>query len=107
MTKHLINLVAEICKLGCPVCSILCYTKTPWCNKSEAKSEAPVIFIFCIGLKGVISGRGQGLLFCVCSHLQSCANKQKMHVDKQLKPEQLKEPTAMYDCGQHLCNSQL
>ena len=25
-----------------------------------------------------------------------------MHVDKQLKPEQLKEPIAMYDCDQHL-----
>ena len=30
-----------------------------------------------------------------------------IHVDKQLKPEQLKEPIAMYDCGQHLSNSQL
>ena len=32
-----------------------------------------------------------------------------MHVDKHLKPEQLKEPTSytMYDCGQHLSNSQL
>ena len=25
-----------------------------------------------------------------------------MHVDKQLKSEQLKELIAMYDCGQHL-----
>ena len=30
-----------------------------------------------------------------------------MHVVKQLKPEQLKEPIAMYDCGQCLSNSQL
>ena len=30
-----------------------------------------------------------------------------MHVDKHLKPEQLKEPNAMYDCGQCLSNSQL
>ena len=31
----------------------------------------------------------------------------RMHVDKQLKPEQLKEPIAIYDCGQLLNNSQL
>ena len=30
--------------------------------KNEAKSEAPVTFIFCMRLKDVISGRGQGLL---------------------------------------------
>ena len=30
-----------------------------------------------------------------------------MHVDKQLKPEQLKELIAMCDCGQNLSNSQL
>ena len=31
-----------------------------------------------------------------------CKQTETMHVDKQLKPEQLKEPIAMYDCGQHL-----
>ena len=36
--------------------------KQPWCKKSEAKLEAPGIFIFCMRLKGVVSGRGQGLL---------------------------------------------
>ena len=38
-----------------------------------------------------------------------CKQTETMHVDKQLKPEQLKEPIAMYDndCGQHLSNSQL
>ena len=30
-----------------------------------------------------------------------------MHVDKQLKTEQLKEPIAVHDCGQYLSNSQL
>ena len=30
--------------------------------KSKAKSEAPVTSIFCMRLKDVISGRGQGLL---------------------------------------------
>ena len=33
-----------------------------WSKKSEAKSEAPVTFVFCMGLKDMISGRGQGLL---------------------------------------------
>ena len=36
--------------------------KHPWCKKSEAKSEAPVTSIFCMRLKDVMSGRGQGLL---------------------------------------------
>ena len=36
-----------------------------------------------------------------------CKQTETMHVDKQLKPEQLKEPIAMYDCDQHLNNSQL
>ena len=36
--------------------------KHHWCKKSEAKSEAPVTSIFCMRLKDVISGRGQGLL---------------------------------------------
>ena len=36
--------------------------KHPWFKKSEAKSKAPVTFIFCMRLKDVISGRGQGLL---------------------------------------------
>ena len=33
-----------------------------WCKKSNNKSEAPVSFIFCMRLKAVMSGRGQGLL---------------------------------------------
>ena len=33
-----------------------------------------------------------------------CKQTATMHVVKQLKPQQLKEP--MYDCDQHLCNSQ-
>ena len=36
-----------------------------------------------------------------------CKQTETMHVDKQMKPEQLKEPIAMHDCGQHLSNSQL
>ena len=36
-----------------------------------------------------------------------CKQAETMHVDKQLKPEQLKEPIAIYDYGQHLSNSQL
>ena len=36
--------------------------KHHWCKKSKAKSEAPVTSIFCMWLKDVISGRGQGLL---------------------------------------------
>ena len=36
-----------------------------------------------------------------------CKQAEAMHVDKQLKSEQLKKPIAMYDCGQHLSNSQL
>ena len=88
------------------------YTKYPWCKKREAKSEAPVTSIFCMRLKGVISGRGQGLLRF--NHLNlwmqpftiMCKQTGTMHVDKQLKPEQL-ESIAMYDCGQHLSNSQL
>ena len=38
--------------------------KHPWCKKSEAKSEAQlqVTFVFCMRLKDVILGRGQGLL---------------------------------------------
>ena len=62
-------------------------------------------------LKAVISGRGQGLLrfnhfvdAAIYNHVQT---NRTMHVDKQLKPEQLKEPIAMYDCGQHLSNNQL
>ena len=34
-----------------------------------------------------------------------CKQAVTMHVDKQLKSQQLKEP--MYDCSQHLSNSQL
>ena len=36
-----------------------------------------------------------------------CKQTETMHVDKQLKPEQLKEPIAVHDCGEHLSNSQL
>ena len=43
-------------------CIIYAIQKHPWCKKSEAKSEAPVTSIFCMRLKYVISGRGQGLL---------------------------------------------
>ena len=84
--------------------------KHPWCKKRKAKSETPVTSIFCMQLKGVISGRGQGLLrfnfvdAAIYNHVQTNRNnacRQKM------KPEQLKEPIAMYDCGQHLSNSQL
>ena len=58
-------------------------------------------------LKDVISGRGQGLLRFNQPFTITCKQTETMHVDKQLKPEQLKEPIAMYDCGQHLSNSQL
>ena len=50
-------------------------------------------------LIGVISGREQGLLRCyhfvdaaICNQIET------MHVDKQLKNDQLKELIAMYDC---------
>ena len=36
-----------------------------------------------------------------------CKRTVTMYVDKQLKPEQLKESNAIHDCGQHLSNSQL
>ena len=36
--------------------------KYPCCKKSKAKSEAPVTSIFCMRLKDMILGRGQGLL---------------------------------------------
>ena len=44
------------------ICNQYAIQKHPWCKKSEAKSEAPVTSIFCMRLKDVISGRGQGLL---------------------------------------------
>ena len=57
--------------------------KNPWCKKSEAKSEAPVNSIFCMRLKGVISGRGQGLLrfahfvdTAIYNHVQTIKQKQ-------------------------------
>ena len=81
--------------------------KHPWYKTSEAKSEAPVTFIFCMWLKDVISGKGQGLLRFNQPCTIMCKQTETMHVEKQLKPEQLKEPIAMYDCGQHLSNSQL
>ena len=58
-------------------------------------------------LKGMISGRGQGLLRFNHSVDAAIYNHVTMHVDKQLKPEHLKEPIAMYVRGQHLSNSQL
>ena len=39
----------------------------------------------------------------IYNHVQT----KTMHEYKQLKAEQLKEAIAMYDCGQHLSNSQL
>ena len=30
-----------------------------------------------------------------------CKQTETMHVDKQLKPEERKEPIAVHDCGQH------
>ena len=36
--------------------------KCPWCKKSKAKLKATVASIFCMQLKGVISGRGLGFL---------------------------------------------
>ena len=52
-------------------------------------------------LKDVISGRGQGFLRFNQPFIIMCKQTETMHVDKHLKPEQLKEPIAMYDCGQH------
>ena len=73
--------------------------------------EAPVTSTFCMRLKGVISGRGQGLLrfnhfvdTAIYNHVQTNRNNAYRQT---IKPEQLKEPIAMYDCGQHLSNSQL
>ena len=50
--------------------------------KSEAKSEVPVTSIFCMPLKDVISGRGQGLLrfnhfVYAAIYTELCANKQE------------------------------
>ena len=63
-------------------------------------------------LKGVISGKNQGLLrfnhfvdAAIYNRVQT--NRNNAYVDKQLKPKQLKEPIVMYDCGQHLSNGQL
>ena len=47
------------------------------------------------------------IILCVQPFTIMCKQTETMHVDKQLKPEQLKEPIAMYDCGQHLSNNQL
>ena len=58
-------------------------------------------------LKDVISGRVQGLLRFNQPFTIMCKQTEIMHVDKQLKPERLKEPIAMYDCGQHLSDSPL
>ena len=50
-------------------------------KKARAKSEAPVTFIFCMRLKHVISGRGQGLLrfnhfvdAAIYNHVQTSRN---------------------------------
>ena len=62
-----------------------------WCKKSEAKSEAPVTFVFCMRLKDMISGRGQGLLRFNHLWMQPftimCKQTKIMHVDKHLKPK--------------------
>ena len=58
-------------------------------------------------LKDLISGKGQDVLRFDQPFTIMCKQTETKHVDKQLKPEQLKEPIAMYDCGQHLSNSQL
>ena len=57
------------------------YKKHPWCKKGKAKSEAPVTSIFCMQLKDVISGRGQGLLrfnhfvdAAIYNHVQTNSN---------------------------------
>ena len=59
----------------------------------------------------MISGRGQGLLrfnhfvdAAIYNHVQTNRNNAGR---QKLKPEQLKEPIAMYDCGQYLSNRQL
>ena len=92
-SKYPICIIAQ-CNRNIPQKVLICYTKHPWCKKREAKSEAPVTSIFCIQLKGVISGRGQGLLrfnyfvdAAIYNHVQQA---ETMHVDKQLKLEQLK-----------------
>ena len=60
-------------------------------------------------LKAVISGRGQGLLrfnhfvdAAIYNHVQTNRNNACRQTI-----EQLKEPIAMYDCGQNLSNSKL
>ena len=94
-----------------PTLNIYAIQIHPWCKKSKAKSEAPVTSIFSMRLKGVISGWGQGLLrfnhFVMQPFTIMCKQTETIHVDKHLKPDQLKEPTAMYNCGQRLSNSQL
>ena len=94
------------------LCKLYAIQKHPWCKKSEAKSEAPVISIFCMRLKDVISGRGQGLLGfnhfvyeAIYDHVQTNRNNACRQTIE--TPEQLKEPIAVHDCGQHLSNSQL
>ena len=42
------------------------------------------------------------IILCVQPFTIMCKLTETMHVDKQLKPEQLKESFAMYDRGQHL-----
>ena len=54
------NLTSHI-RLFADDCIIYAMQKHLWCKKSEAKSEAPVTFVFCMRLKDMISGRGQGL----------------------------------------------
>ena len=47
------------------------------------------------------------IILCMQPFTIMCKQTETMHVGKQLKPEQLKEPMVMYDCDQHLSNSQL
>ena len=58
--------------------------------------ETSVASVFCMRLKDVISGRGQGLLRFNQPFTIMCKQTETMHVDKQVKPEQLKEPIVMY-----------
>ena len=61
MSIKLFNLINLYTHVLAQVC-IYAIQKHPWCKKSEAKWEAPFTSIFCMRLKDVISGRGQGLL---------------------------------------------
>ena len=49
------------------------------------------------------------LIGFACSYVFTimCKQTKTMHDEKQLKPKQIKEPNAMYDCSQYLSISQL